>query len=142
MLGRFDVKPNNIGRLELEIRVVGSHVPFDPMGLKPGALPHPRHHHVADAQVLGQLAAAPVRGAIRRRSAGPFQDPGLQRRRSFLYRASAMMGVQARQPLSFKTTLPATDIVGIAVQNLANRQVGLALRQQQDQPRTAYISLR
>jgi hypothetical protein len=52
MLRRFDIQPNNIGRLELEIRVVGSHVAFDPMGLKPGTLPHPRHHHVADAQVL------------------------------------------------------------------------------------------
>ncbi len=84
MLGRFDVQPDNIGRLGLEIGVVGSHVTFDPMGLKPGALPHPRHHHVADAQVVGQFAAAPVRGTIRRRFAGPFQNPGFQRRGSFL----------------------------------------------------------
>jgi hypothetical protein len=53
MLGRLDVQPDNIGRLELEVRVVGGHVAFDPMGLKPGALPHPRHHHVADTQVTG-----------------------------------------------------------------------------------------
>jgi hypothetical protein len=49
------------------------------------------------------------------------------------------MGVQARQPLNFETTLLATDIVGIAAQHLGNSAVGLALRQPQDQPRTAYI---
>src|SRR5260370_1400038 len=74
--GGLTIQANNISRLELELRVVGSHLAFDPMGLKPGALPHPRHHHVAEAQVPGQLAAAPVRGAIRRRSARPFQNPG------------------------------------------------------------------
>jgi hypothetical protein len=139
MLGRFDVQPNNVGGLELKIRIVGSHVTFDPMGLEPGALPHPRHHHMADAQVSGQLAAAPVRGTIRRGSAGPFQNPGLQRRSSFLHRSSGMMGVQARQSLSLETTLPATDIVGVASQDLANRQVGLALRQQQDRPRAVHL---
>jgi hypothetical protein len=76
MLGRFDVQPNNIGRLTLKVGIVGGHVAFDPMGLKPGPLPDPRHHHVANAQVLSQLAAALVRRTIRRRSAGPFQNPG------------------------------------------------------------------
>jgi hypothetical protein len=139
MLRWLYVQPNNIGRLKLEIRVVGSHVAFDPMGLKPGALPHPRHHHVANAQVVGQFAAAPVRGAIRRRSAGPVQNLSLQRRGAFLYRSSVVVGVQARQPLGFKTTLPATDIVGVAPQHLANRQVGFSLRQQHNQPRAAHI---
>jgi hypothetical protein len=109
------------------------------MGLNPGTPPHARDHHVTNTQVLRQLAAAPVRGAIRRRSAGPFQNPGLQRRGAFLHRASGMVGVQARQPLSFETTLPPTDIVGVASQNLANRQVGFSSRQQHDQPRAAYI---
>src|SRR6267154_15409 len=63
MLGRFYVQPNNVGRLGLEVGVVGGHVAFDPMGLKPGASPYPRHHHVVNAQLLSQLAAAPVRGA-------------------------------------------------------------------------------
>ena len=139
MLRRFDVQSDNIGRLGFKVGVVGGQVAFDPMWLKPGALPHPRHHHVANAQVAGQLAAAPVGGTIGRRSAGPFQNLGLQRRGSLLHRAAAVVRVQARQPLGFETTLPATDIVGVAAQHLANRQVGFALRQQQDQPRTAYI---
>jgi len=36
------------------------------------------------------------------------------------------MRVQTRKPLNFETTLPTTDIVKVAVQNLANRQVGFA----------------
>src|SRR5216684_4705974 len=106
--GGLNIQANNISRLELELRVVGSHLAFDPMGLKPGALPHPRHHHMANAQVPGQLAATPVGGTVRRRSARPLQNLRLQRRGSLLHRASAVMGVQARQPLGFETTLPAT----------------------------------
>ena len=139
MLRRFDVEPDNIGRLGLKVGVVGGHVAFDPMGLNPGTLPHPRYHHVANTQVLRQLAAAPVRGAIRRSSASPFQNSGLQRRGALLHRASGVVGVQARQPLSFETAFPATDIVGVAPQHVAYRQIGLPLRQQQDQPRAAYI---
>jgi hypothetical protein len=71
--------------------------------------------------------------------AGPLKNPGLQRRSSFLHRSSGMMRVQARQSLGFEATLPATDIVGVAPQNLTNRQVGFALRQQQDRPRAAHI---
>src|SRR5216683_2997608 len=137
--GGLNIQANNISRLELELRVVGSHLAFDPMGLKPGALPHPRHHHMANAQVPGQLAAAPVRGAIRRRSARPFQNPGLQRRGSLLHRPPTMARVQSGQSLNLETPLPATNIVRVATELLANRQVGLALRQQQDQPRPAHI---
>jgi len=57
VLRRFDVQPDNIRRLGLKVGVVGSHVAFDPMGFKPGAPPHPRHHHMANAQVPGRLAA-------------------------------------------------------------------------------------
>ena len=139
MLRRVDVQPDHIGRLELEVRVVRGHVALHPMGLKPGALPDPRHHHVADPQCRRQLAAAPVRGAIRRgrrvQSRMRASSAGVR----FSTARPRMVGKQARQPLSFETTLPATDIVGVAAQNLANRQVGFTLRQQQDQPRAAHI---
>ena len=138
-LGRFAGQPENIGRLALNVWVLRGQVAFEPLGLKPGALPHPRHPHVADAHGWGQLAAAPGRGTIQRRSAGPFQNLGLQRRALLLHRASAVVGVHARQPLSFATPLPPTAIVGVAAQNPANRPAGFSLRQQQDQPRLAYI---
>src|ERR1700736_3286178 len=94
---------------------------------------------MGNAQVPGQFAAAPVGGAVRRRSARPLQNLRLQRRGSFLHRPSTMARVQPGQPLSLEAPLPATNIVGVATEQLANRQVGLALRQQQDQPRPAYI---
>jgi hypothetical protein len=93
MLRRFDVQPNNIGRLELKVRVVGGHVALEAMRLESGPPPHPRHHHVADTQMAGQFAAAPVGRTIRRRSAGPLQNPGLQRRSAFLHRSSEVVGV-------------------------------------------------
>ena len=127
MLRRCYVQPNNIGRLELKVRVVGGHIALDPMGLESGAPPHPRHHHMADAQMAGQFATTPVGGAVRRRSASPFQNLRLQRRGSFLHRPSTMARVQPGQPLSLEASLPATNIVGVATEQLANRQVGLCL---------------
>jgi len=50
-------------------------------GLKPVPLPHPRHHHVADAHSLRLLHCVEPSGAGRRVH---FPDPGLQRRSSFL----------------------------------------------------------
>ena len=112
---------------------------LDPMELESGAPPHPRHHHMANAQMLSQLAATPVGRTVRRRSAGPLQNPGLQRRGSFLRRPSTMARVQPGQPLSLEAPLPATNIVRVATEQPANRQVGLPLRQQKDQPRPAHI---
>ena len=116
MLRRFDVQPDNISRLEFEIRVVGGHVAFDPMRLESGPLPHPRDHHMANAQVAGQLAATPVGGAVGRRSAGPFQNLRFQCRSPFFHRPSTMARVQPGQPLSLEPPLPATDIVRVATE--------------------------
>jgi hypothetical protein len=40
------------------------------MGLESGPLPYPGNHHMTDAQVLDQLAATPLGGAVGWRSAG------------------------------------------------------------------------
>ena len=53
-------------------------------------------------------------------------------------RPSTVVGVQARQPLGFKTTLPVTDSWG-CTQRLANRQVEFALRLHHDHSRAAHI---
>jgi hypothetical protein len=55
--------------------------------------------------VLSQLAAAPVRGAIRRNSASPFQNPGLQCRSALLHHAPDVVGAQAQRPLGFEIGL-------------------------------------
>ena len=42
----IDVQPDHVGGLALEVRIIGGHVALQPMGLKPGAPPDPRDHHV------------------------------------------------------------------------------------------------
>ncbi len=71
MLRRIEVQPDDVGRLGLELGVVGGHVSFQPMRLDSGARPDPRHHHVANAQVIG----AEVRP---RRKAGLKGDRGIR----------------------------------------------------------------
>ena len=140
MLGRFDVKPNNIGGLSLKVGVVGGHVACAAMRPKPGALPHPRDHHVANPQVVSQPAGAPVRGPT----------CGGLRVHSRILASSAGVRFSTARPgwceykpanrSASKLTLPATDIVGVfAAEDLANREVRFPWRQQQDQSRAAYI---
>ena len=116
MLRRFDIQPDNISRLKFEIRIVGGHVALDPLGLESGALPHSRHHHMANPQMLGQLTATPVGRAIRHWSTGPLQNAGFECRGSFLHNPSPMARVQPGQPLCLEAPLPATNIVGIATE--------------------------
>src|SRR5262249_58011839 len=64
MLRRIDVQADDVSGLSLECRIVGQHVALDPMGLDSGTSPHPVHQGMADAQILGQLPRAPMRGSI------------------------------------------------------------------------------
>jgi len=62
MLGWIGVEPNDIGRFFLKVRIVGSHVTFDPVGLQPRTFPDPSNHHVRGSRMSGQLAATPLDG--------------------------------------------------------------------------------
>ncbi|MGA8058724.1 MAG: hypothetical protein WB999_10805 [Candidatus Binataceae bacterium] len=73
----IDVQPDHVGRFALEVRIVGGHVALEPMGLKPGAPPHPRDHHVIYPQRPCQPAIAPVGGAILGRAPGPVREASL-----------------------------------------------------------------
>src|SRR5258708_2239216 len=59
-------------------------VTFDAMRFKPGARPHPGHHHVANTQFCGQLAAAPVGRPVAWSAPGPFQNLCFQAGRPFV----------------------------------------------------------
>ena len=116
MLRRFDVQSDDVGGLGLELGIVGEHVALDPVGLKSGPLPDPRHHHVVDPQLLGQFAAAPMRRAITRTPAGRLQNPRFERGGTLLHRPARMARVQTGQTLGHKATLPAADVAGVATQ--------------------------
>ena len=104
--GGLTYKPNNIGRLGLEIGVVGGHVAFDPMRLQLRLSPDARHCRLADSQRLGQFAAGPMRGAIRRRLQGATQNPCLHRR-CYPARTTAFVSrVEAFDAAVFKAAPP------------------------------------
>src|SRR6202045_5019068 len=73
VLRRIDVEPDHIGGLALEVRIIRGHVALQPMGLKAGAPPDPRDHHMIDPQRPRQLAAPVVSRAIIGRAPGPGQ---------------------------------------------------------------------
>src|SRR6202023_3088002 len=114
VLRRIDVEPDHIGGLALEVWIIRGQVALQPMGLKPGAPPDPRDHHMIDPQRPRQLAAAPVSGAIIGRAPGPGRGPGedagFEPRSALTHRPPLMAGKQARQTLVRKTGLPTRDV--------------------------------
>jgi len=118
VLRRVDVEPDHIGGLALEVWIIRGHVALQPMGLKAGAPPDPRDHHMIDPQRPRQLAAAPVSRAIIGRAPGPGQDAGFQPRSALTHRPPLMAGKQARQPLLRKTGLPTRDVSRTTAQGL------------------------
>jgi SAM-dependent methyltransferase len=76
-----EIKTDNIRGLLLEVRIVRGHVALDPMGLQSMLTPHPRHHHMAHAQLLPELARAPLRQPTGRCPARRLQNPRLKLRR-------------------------------------------------------------
>ena len=75
MLRGIEIEPDHIGGLLLELGVVGRHVALHPVWLDPVLLPGPSHHHVVDAELLGQAPRTPVRRPVARLLARPVQDP-------------------------------------------------------------------
>jgi hypothetical protein len=60
MLGRIDVKPNNIGSFGFEIGIIAGHVAFQPVWLQTGFVPGAMHGVFADTKSRGKLAATSV----------------------------------------------------------------------------------
>lgn len=89
----------DVRRFLLEVRIVRGHVALDPMGLKPVLAPHPRHHHVADFKLRGELAHAPMRGAIRRCTSHRSQDTNLEMRREHCGDLPKIPAVESGNPL-------------------------------------------
>ena len=140
VLRRIDVEPDHIGGLALEVWIIRGHVALQPMGLKPGAPPDPRDHHMIDPQRPRQLAAAPVGGAIIGRVPGPGQNAGFQPRSALTHRPPLMAGKQTCQTLLRKAGLPTSDVSRAAAQGLLDGGPRLTFGQHQDQPRAAHVT--
>src|SRR5215475_14411762 len=82
MLGRMDIKTNDVGGLGFEIGIVGGHIALQTMRSQTRALPYPSHRHSWNAQMSGQLTHAPMSRPVWRLSTGPCQNASFQFRSS------------------------------------------------------------
>src|SRR5438132_2550386 len=139
MLGRVEIEANHIGRLCLEVRIVGQHVATDALWLDPGPRPNPVHEHVAHAEMLGELARGPVRRTIRGLAAGSGKNATLHRGSQHLSGLPQMSRVQTGERVIQKTLLPPRHVSRTATQPLDDRIERLPVGQHQDQPRFAGI---
>jgi hypothetical protein len=105
VLWRIDIQGNDVGRFALKLWIIGGHVALDTMRLEASTRPHPRHHHMADPQLRGQFAAAPVGRTVAGPAPRPLQNPGLQAGGTFVDRAAQMARIKPCQPLSQKPSL-------------------------------------
>src|SRR6218665_3355718 len=137
----IEVQPDPIGRLGLEVRVVGHHVSIQSLRshvvLAPDALTR-RNGYVA--KFSRQLVAAPVRGAIARLAPERVvEHPRLQFGRRLLGRASRVPGVHARQALAEKAAGPAGDETRVAFEPLHDGVARLTLFEHEDQLGPAHV---
>lgn len=134
----IEVQPDNVGRLVLEIRIVGRDVTFKPMRLDAVFGPDARDRHVRDTatQFRRQLARGPVRRSIRRLvSAGARQYARLNLISHLVPLTAAVPGKQAGQPIRLKALAPTVDIAITAIKLRADLGPSQPIGTQQDQPR-------
>ena len=139
MLRRLHIQRDDIGGLGLEIRIVRAHVALETVRLEPGSLPHARNHHVAGSQMLGELARAPVRGAVRWRLACPVENSSFELCGALVRLAAAVAGVEPRNAVLDESLLPATYIGRRTIQSRLDGRVAVAFGQHEYQPGTSYV---
>ncbi len=136
---RVQVEADHVGRLGLEVRVVGDHVGIEPVRahavLAPNALDG-RERHVTEFS--RQLAAAPVRRAIRglvleRAAQHPSLQPGDRRPR----RAPRMQRDQSGESLRLERRCPPGDELVVAGKLASNVDSTLSVAPKQHAPRSA-----
>lgn len=137
VLRLMQIQPDDIGSFALKVWIVRGEVALQPMRAQPVLAPHPRHHHVTDADLGGKFARAPVGRPIARLALyTPLQDARLQRRSQ---RGRRLPGVAAKQPgqaFRRKPLAPSIDEAIGAIQLRADRGPGVTRIQQQDQSRS------
>ncbi len=101
--------------------------------------PHTRDHHMRQPQIRAQRACAPVRRAIRWRTPRCLQNARLQLRREHAGALSTMTTVQSSNALLSESLAPARHESAAAFDALRYFVPCMALRQQQNQPRTSRI---
>jgi hypothetical protein len=138
MRGRVQIQADHIRRLGLEVRVVGDQVAIQPMRLQTVLAPDALNGRERDVAQLGrQLAAAPMRGAIRRFVLDRLvQHSRLQLGHRPLWRTARMQRHQPGQPLKLKCPRPAGHEAVVAGELGSDVHAPLPIGPQQHATRT------
>ena len=137
---RVQIQANHIGRLGLEVRIVGDHVSIHAMGLQVMTTPDTLHVHERNTQFGGQLAAAPVRGTVLRLALERVvEHTGFQSRQVATRCATRMPTVQACQPLLGKARSPRRDKARVTAQRIHDRVPRHTVVEQKNQLRASNL---
>jgi hypothetical protein len=129
--GRAQIETNDVGRLGLEIGIIAVHVLAPPVGLQPGLGPDSGHAHMVDAKLRGQLAAAPVCGAIGGFAMQPpVEEAGLNLLATRLGLAATMPAKESGQSLREKSIPPKAHRVHTALLSAAGLTQTVSTRSQ------------
>ena len=139
MLGRFEIQANDVGRFVFKGRVIGQHIA--PHSVRPELSTglHPRYHHVANSQMLGQLTRAPMCRSIRSGVACRVKYLGLHGRCTDMDLPASMARIQTCDAIGHKSPLPSKHIMFVTAQPFHNRSTGVAFCQHENKPSTADV---
>ena len=109
MAWRIEIEPDDVGRLAFEVGIVGGPIALQTMRLEMGFAPDAMHQILADAEMLGEFAAGPVRRTIAGLAAGGIEDLGAQAGSEFRGRLPGAVSFQAVESVFEKAFLPFPD---------------------------------
>jgi len=127
----IQVEPNHVSGLGLDVQVVGSHVPFEPVRLDAGTGRGGPYMVEVNLQVARQLPSAPMGTAIR----WPLrfrENARLQRWCQHGRLLSLMTRPQPVEPVRHEAPPPTTDAIAVAPQRGLDRGIRRAVGQHQD----------
>ncbi len=143
VLRRLQVQPDDVGSFAFKVRIVTGHIPFQAVRLQSRFVPDTLYSVFADVEVLGQLAARPVRRPVAGFLPGGAQYFRLQGRRDHGRLLPGMPHLQKPGHAPFlKTRPPACDRRRCGGQFFFDRAIRQAFCQQQNQARAEDIPRR
>ena len=131
VLWRIQIQADDVRRLALEVRIVGSHVALQSMGLEAGFPPDTMHHRLADAECGGEFAAGPVGGTVARLAAGRVEDASAQFRGELRRRLTGPFGFESVESGLEKTSFPFPDRSRGDIELVGDDRVGETRSRQQ-----------
>src|SRR3954468_19209984 len=133
--GGFRVQPDHLGRLDLEVRVIGGQIAFHSVRLDPMLGPDATNRHVRDVAQFGrQLTRGPVRRAVARLAfARPSQHARLDPIGHLVALAPSMASEQPAQSIGREALAPAINVAVAAIELGSDLGPSESLRKQKNQ---------